>query len=302
MRTSILSAVLFTALAVASPAPQIEKRERLVGRAVVTDLKIVTVTDYVTEGAEPTHAHGSKVWYHRQSLSVAPAAPAPTSESSSYVAPAPPSSSAPAPSPVAAAEPTTPAAAAPAPAQTSASSGYTPSGGSDYQSQVVDAHNVHRANHSSPALTWDDNLAGIAAEIAATCVYAHDVSKGTYGQNIAAGTPANQISDVINNQYYNEELPNFMTILGNPNPDFNSQFGCATSACNTQWGHLTQVIWKATTSVGCATQDCTGRLTGEGITSDVPPYFTVCNYASPGNYAGEFATNCGPPLGQPVVT
>lgn len=47
-------------------------------------------------------------------------------------------------------------------------------GGTDYQSLALDAHNLHRANHSAPALTWSSTLADTAAKIASSCVYAHD--------------------------------------------------------------------------------------------------------------------------------
>ncbi len=46
------------------------------------------------------------------------------------------------------------------------------------------------------------------------------------------------------------------------------------------WGHFSQIVWKATREVGCATQQCPN---GVGNTqSGVGPYFTVCNYSPPG--------------------
>lgn len=51
-------------------------------------------------------------------------------------------------------------------------------GGPDeyYKNIVLWSHNIHRANHSAPDLEWDPVQARIAAEIAATCVYAHCTS------------------------------------------------------------------------------------------------------------------------------
>lgn len=43
-----------------------------------------------------------------------------------------------------------------------------------------------------------------------------------------------------------------------------------------QWGHFTQMVWKATTSVGCHTYDCS--TSSSGFTAP----FTVCNYAPAG--------------------
>lgn len=45
---------------------------------------------------------------------------------------------------------------------------------SDYASAALLQHNLHRRNHSSPDVNWDDGLANIAKQIAETCVYAHN--------------------------------------------------------------------------------------------------------------------------------
>jgi len=60
-----------------------------------------------------------------------------------------------------------------------------------------------------------------------------------------------------------------------------------------------QIVWKDTTAVGCATYYCGGGLTNFAGTSN--PYFTVCNYSPPGNYAGEYGSNIGASLGKTAV-
>jgi len=45
----------------------------------------------------------------------------------------------------------------------------------DYQTGILAAHNVHRANHSAADLTWNAQMATYAAETAAKCVYQHDL-------------------------------------------------------------------------------------------------------------------------------
>ena len=47
------------------------------------------------------------------------------------------------------------------------------------------------------------------------------------------------------------------------------------------FGHFTQIVWKSTSAVACVTQDCSGQGLAN-VGGDVAPYFTVCNYMSPG--------------------
>jgi hypothetical protein len=50
----------------------------------------------------------------------------------------------------------------------------SPSAPNSYAQAILDQHNNHRANHSAPALVWDDNMASIAQQIGESCVYAHN--------------------------------------------------------------------------------------------------------------------------------
>ena len=47
---------------------------------------------------------------------------------------------------------------------------------SDYVQGVLDAHNSHRENSSAPILTWSNEMASTAQQIAASCVYEHNTS------------------------------------------------------------------------------------------------------------------------------
>lgn len=162
----------------------------------------------------------------------------------------------------------------------------------DYASIVVKQHNIHRANHSAPDLTWNQDLADIATKIAHDCTFAHNTQEGGggYGQNIAAGTAPTDVAQVITNEFYDGEVCEFEGLYGAANPSM-KHFE--------NWGHFSQVVWKATSEVGCATVHCASGLGGVG--KDVEPYFTVCNYKGPGNVAGEYAKNVGKPLGHPSV-
>ncbi|TKA24103.1 hypothetical protein B0A50_06843 [Salinomyces thailandicus] len=140
-------------------------------------------------------------------------------------------------------------------------------------------------------LEWDDGLASTAQKIAESCVYAHNTDEdgGGYGQNIAAGVTADDITTVITDLFYNGEVGFFDGLYGQPQPDMTNF---------EKWGHFTQVVWKSTTHVGCYTHQC-GTL--QNVGTSVPPYFTVCNYRDPGNYANEYADNVLEPLNLPSV-
>ena len=161
-----------------------------------------------------------------------------------------------------------------------------------YIETVLHHHNVHRSNHSAPAVQWSDTLASTASKIASSCVYRHDVRTdgGGYGQNIAAGVGPGAISRIITNMFYNGEVNWFDGLYGEEHPDMTNF---------EHWGHFSQLVWKSTTQVGCATQYCPNGLANTG--AHVPPYFTVCNYKSPGNFAGHYGDNIGKPLNRPTV-
>ncbi|OAL37550.1 hypothetical protein AYO20_03057 [Fonsecaea nubica] len=158
-----------------------------------------------------------------------------------------------------------------------------------YIDGILLAHNVHRRNHSAEDLTWSDTQATIAAEIAASCVFAHNTAAGGggYGQNIGAGYTPAQVPAMIGNDMYNGEMPFYPLPYGVDNAD-TTNFS--------KWGHFSQIVWKGTQQVGCATQFCPNGVTNAEFTQ----YFTVCNYVPPGNYQGSFS-NVGAPLGQPIT-
>ncbi|KAM3414627.1 Peptidase inhibitor 16 [Cercospora zeina] len=157
--------------------------------------------------------------------------------------------------------------------------------GADYSGECLKHHNYHRQNHK--VIRPDSYTAQLVAE---SCVYGHNLryDNGIAGQNIAAGIPANNVSGVITELWYNAEYPYFSGYYGVPQPDY-THFE--------QWAHMTQIVWYATTHVGCATQYCP-VLANAG---SVAGYFTVCNYKNPGNVAGEYAQNVFPRQGAPDI-
>ncbi|KAJ5204400.1 uncharacterized protein N7498_005279 [Penicillium cinerascens] len=156
-----------------------------------------------------------------------------------------------------------------------------------YQHAVLYNHNIHRSNHSAPSVDWDSSLESSARTLASRCVYHHDTSidGGGYGQNIGYGVEANEIGVMITNLMYNGEIGYFPTPYGASQPSM-SDFE--------KWGHFSQIVWKGTTHVGCATVMC-NDLGNVDSSSSLP--FTVCNYSPAGNYEGEYGENVLAPLG-----
>ncbi|KAJ6120543.1 hypothetical protein N7523_004823 [Penicillium sp. IBT 18751x] len=161
-----------------------------------------------------------------------------------------------------------------------------------YQQAVLYNHNIHRSNHSAPSVDWSADLETSARALAAKCVYEHDTSidGGGYGQNIGYGVGADQVGVMLTNLMYNDEINYFPTPYGESDPSMDDF---------EKWGHFSQIVWKGTTHVGCATVVCDG-LGNVDSSSSLP--FTVCNYSPPGNYAGEYGDNVLAPLGNAVYT
>ncbi|KAF5027501.1 hypothetical protein F66182_396 [Fusarium sp. NRRL 66182] len=167
-----------------------------------------------------------------------------------------------------------------------------------YDTIMLAYHNIHRANHSASALEWDDTLAGYAENTANGCVFEHDMEQGNggYGQNLASWGATSDIDDLknkaaaggITNQWYNSEMANW-AFYGQENPPADMDI--------LLYGHFTQVVWKDSTKVGCATVKCPA-----GSVLSFPAWYTVCNYNPPGNFGGKYAENVLKPDGAKRVT
>lgn len=114
-------------------------------------------------------------------------------------------------------------------------------------------------------------------------IFCSTVGGGGYGQNIAmSGStgPTESAKDasvlaggVISNMWYNSELPLYM-------PRFSGIIPATDDFMS--WGHFSQVVWKGTSSVGCATQYCEAGT--DMFSGDSSGWYTVCNYKSAGKY------------------
>jgi len=136
------------------------------------------------------------------------------------------------------------------------------------------AHNAARASAAPtpkpalPALTWNASAAAAAQDWANRCVWGHNSGRGNLGENIFAGTGSYTATQIVN--------------------DWNGEkafYNRATNRCGTGkvCGHYTQLVWRGTTSVGCAEKLCSsGSPFGGGNWKSY-----VCGYSPPGNVVGQ---------------
>ncbi|KAJ7630658.1 CAP domain-containing protein [Roridomyces roridus] len=152
----------------------------------------------------------------------------------------------------------------------SSNSGSSSSGGSGAsasdQQRYLAAHNSVRAQHGASPVTWSDAAAAKAQEWADKCTNTHSGGTlGPLGENLAAGTGDFSIEDGTG--LWAKEVSEYDP--SNPQPS-----------------HFTQMVWKATTQIGCAQQTCDGLFAGFGSAT-----YIVCEYSVQGNVLGEFAAN-----------
>jgi len=127
---------------------------------------------------------------------------------------------------------------------------------------MLDAHNAARRRVGVPPLNWSPQLAAVAQDWArylmASRSFAHRPNN-RYGENLytisgAAASPAQVVAS------WADEVRGYDIRR-------NSCFGVC--------GHYTQVVWRATLSVGC------------GVATDAEREVWVCDYDPPGNYVGQ---------------
>ncbi len=161
--------------------------------------------------------------------------------------------------------------------------------GADYRNSILYHHNAARANHNAAPLVWNDTVAATAKITADTCRFEHYLPNGSgQGQNLftISGDYFNVTAGITESWYKGEFAP-MIPYFGKPD---------VPSDVFSEVGHLTQVLWKGTTSVGCYSLDCGSRMVVGGQSGSRLNKYTVCNYYPAGNYGGQFANNVGRPI------
>jgi hypothetical protein len=142
----------------------------------------------------------------------------------------------------------------------------------DLNQRLLAAHNAERAAVGVAPLQWNDQLAadarGWAMELAATGRFEHspdEPGQEPQGENLWAGTPHAFSPEAMVRLWVVEKRDYRPGVFPN-----NSRSGDVEHV-----GHYTQLIWRASREVGCAT--AVGR----------DEEFLVCRYSTAGNVYGE---------------
>jgi hypothetical protein len=141
----------------------------------------------------------------------------------------------------------------------------------DFNQRLLAVHNAERAALGVPPLAWDDSLAAEARiwaqELAATGRFEHspdEPGKPLEGENLWAGTPRAFSPEAMVGLWIAEKKDYRPGVFPN-----NSRSGDVERV-----GHYTQLIWRGSGQVGCAT--AVGR----------EEEFLVCRYSGAGNVYG----------------
>jgi hypothetical protein len=139
-----------------------------------------------------------------------------------------------------------------------------------FSQEILAAHNRYRTAVGVSPLVWSGELARSAQRwadaLSANLQFEHDRQNHTQGENIWMGTIGMfSLTEMVD--AWGQERKSF----------HNGTFPEVSTTGN--WfdvGHYSQMVWRATTSVGCG-----GAAGSDGY------YRLVCRYGPPGNIVGE---------------
>ncbi|KAF2624398.1 PR-1-like protein [Macroventuria anomochaeta] len=137
-----------------------------------------------------------------------------------------------------------------------------------FEKAVLDVTNLYRRQHNASQLAWNESLVEYAKDWSEDCEFKH--SGGPSGENLASGYPNVTAS---------------IEAWGNERDDYDFDKGEFAS----KTGHFTQLVWRNTSTVGCARTECNGSQ--KGGKGDAPGWYVVCEYYPTGNVIGQFTDN-----------
>jgi pathogenesis-related protein 1 len=161
----------------------------------------------------------------------------------------------------------------PTPSQENSNTGNTAQGASnngntaDFSKTILDIHNRERAAVSVPPLVWSDKLANDAKtwveHLARLGSLVHSGGSGQ-GENLSYRSSSGGPSTISTAQLIQGWIS-----------EKNDYHGAPIVKGGQVTGHYTQMVWRTTTAVGCATASA-----GQSV-------YLVCRYSPPGNMLGE---------------
>jgi uncharacterized protein YkwD len=162
---------------------------------------------------------------------------------------------------------------------------------------ICNEHNVERDKHGVPHLNWSTDIASASLAWAKGCHkgadgnFCHEKDCGSgspYGENLSSGwaesngqpvLPGRTGAQAVDNWYC--EIDNYV-YSDNPTITGGTSNGCGPD--NKVTGHFTQVVWKATTEVGCAQWTCPVPIFKDNkLVGQKTGTLWVCKYKPPGN-------------------
>jgi pathogenesis-related protein 1 len=145
------------------------------------------------------------------------------------------------------------------------------------QTEMVTAHNTWRTEVGTPNLKWSTKLADTAQAWADTlktsqaCKMVHSHTAGV-GENLYWASPLTYSTGKVEVQAVSSTK--VTASWGSEKKDYT--YASNSCASGKVCGHYTQVVWKASTEVGC----------GKAICADKSQVW-ACQYTPAGNYVGQ---------------
>ncbi|KAG2446753.1 hypothetical protein HYH02_008314 [Chlamydomonas schloesseri] len=146
---------------------------------------------------------------------------------------------------------------------------------STYAQRALDSHNQLRSAHRTSPLRWNASLEADAATWAGNCRFEHQEGP-VEGENLAWGY--SDIGAAVSDWYAEGAAANGGSGYA---------YGASQPADWHAVGHFTQLLWAASSDLGCAAATCAGS-------DGQPAMMHVCRYYVPGNVEGEYANNVLP--------
>ena len=138
---------------------------------------------------------------------------------------------------------------------------------------ILAAHNEVRAAHGVAPLSWDPELAAIARDWAAGC-RDQDEPIGLIDHNPGRSDAfGSYVGENVYGSSGPTDGPAAVESWADEEPDYDHESNTCSGIC----GHYTQIVWAASTALGCGLHACDGLTYGFTI---------VCDYAPGGNDGG----------------